>query len=270
MGSPVPFTLCEVGAGTGSLTADLLGAAADANAPWIGAVDVVLVERSATPETMPGWRLRRTIEEVAPFEGLLIANELLDNLPIRLVVDDTEIRVGESGGELAFVPEPDPDRLRPDPVGVRRFLDQVARVLLRGYVLLIDYSGSGIRTFAGHGLSEDLLDSPGDRDVTASVDWAVVEDEAQRRGLKVNGRQPQRDLLMQLGLTTTLGSLRDAELEAVRAQDHWASLRFRDQWTRATALVDPAGPGGFEALLLGRDVPPGLPWGDSAVSPPRP
>lgn len=260
---PVPFVLCEVGAGRGALIADLLGAAADSGAAWVGALEVVLVDRcvpAKRADAPAGFRLARDLSEVEPFQGIVLANELLDNLPVRLLAGQEEVRVGERDGRLELVPKASDYRV--DPVGIRAFLDQVDRVLLRGYVVLIDYGarGGGVRTFAGHRLGEEILEEPGERDVTASVDFDLVASEAVARGLDVLGRQSQRDLLLCLGLGSSLKSLREAELAAARAQDIWESLRMRDRWTRAGALIDPEGPGGFEVLTLGRGVPAHMPW----------
>jgi SAM-dependent MidA family methyltransferase len=163
---------------------------------------------------------------------------------------------------LALVPAA--PRYRVDPTGIRSLLDQLARVVVSGYVILLDYgagtSRGAVRTFAGHEVGEDLLARPGERDVTASVDWADVEASARVRGLEALGRRTQRQFLTTLGLSRSLQSLRAAELAALRAKDTWERLRMRDHWTRGAALIDPAGLGGFEVLVLGRGVPAGLPW----------
>src|SRR5207249_9778241 len=86
LGQPVPFTVCEVGAAGGGLMADILGAAADAAQEWLGAAEVVLVDRGSPVEAeRAGFRLARSLAEVAPFQGVLLANEVLDNLPARLI-----------------------------------------------------------------------------------------------------------------------------------------------------------------------------------------
>ena len=265
MDDPVPFTLCEVGAGRGRLMAELLAAAADAAAPWIGALEVVMVERGLTPAEDPpaGFRQLAELSDVRPFEGVLLANEVLDNLPVRLLAGDVEARVAERAGRLTLVP--DVPAYTVDPVGIRSFLDQVGRVLARGVAIFVDYGAPGpseraLRTFSRHSRGEGILSDPGERDVTASVDWDVVEVEARARGFDVLGRRSQRETLLALGLGSSLATLRSAELSAAREQDTWQSLRMRDRWSRASALVDPAGLGGFEVLVLGRGMPPGVPW----------
>jgi SAM-dependent MidA family methyltransferase len=268
LGRPVPMMVCEVGAGTGRLLADLLGAAADRGDPWLGAADIALVERGeaasrAGGADLPGFRVAARLADLAPFTGLVLANELLDNLPVRLVAapggGTQEIRVGESNGRLVLVPSDVEFGL--DPVGVRAFLDELALVMVSGYAVLIDYSTDSLygqlRAFREHRQDADVLADPGDCDVTASVDWDALIEAAGRRGFTLVARLSQRELLMSLGLTSALHLLRAAELAAVASEDTWQSLQMRDRWTRATALVDPNGPGAFEVVILGRNVPSG-------------
>ena len=256
LGRPSPFTLCEVGAGRGELAAEILGTAADAGHAWLADVEVVLVERGGpTPGAV------RRLSEVRPFEGVLLANELLDNLPVRLRHGGEEVMVAVDGERLTLVPPAETYEV--EPVGILRFLDDLSRVLLRGYAVLFDYGArhpGAVRTFAGHRLGEDVLEAPGEVDVTVSVDWDRVEREARARGFDALGRRTQRRVLVDLGLRASLEMLRAAESAAFGRQDVWEGLRFRDRQTRASALLDPEGLGGFEVLVLGRGVGPGLPW----------
>lgn len=92
LGRPERFSLMDAGAGRGTLARSVL-AARPACAP---ALRYVLVERSAALRAGHGPLLERppgpcaAVESVPdlhakPFEGLVVANELLDNLPVRLL-----------------------------------------------------------------------------------------------------------------------------------------------------------------------------------------
>src|SRR5439155_23733289 len=160
LGRPMPFTLCEVGCGSGRLMADLLGAAADAGAAWLQQAEVVLIERrpapaGGVPDTV---RWSRSLVEVEPFTGVVLGNEVLDNLPVRLrSARGEEIRVGAGTGGLEFVPDADPVVV--DPVGARGLIADVAATLTRGFVLLIDYGSRGVagpRAFQAHGIGDDV------------------------------------------------------------------------------------------------------------------
>jgi SAM-dependent MidA family methyltransferase len=89
-----PFDLVEAGAGNGRLGADILRAATRRDAAFYDAARLHLVEASAAARAAQGATLsdvRDRLASSAPtlpdsFEGALIANELLDALPVHQVV----------------------------------------------------------------------------------------------------------------------------------------------------------------------------------------
>ncbi len=85
IGRPDPFTVVDLGAGPGTLARSVLAAApACRDALRYVAVEVSGPQRERHPE---GVESRAELPE-APIHGVVIANELLDNLPFRLVVFD--------------------------------------------------------------------------------------------------------------------------------------------------------------------------------------
>jgi SAM-dependent MidA family methyltransferase len=92
--APSPFDLVEAGAGNGRLSADILRAACSRDREFYDAVRLHLVEasgaaRAAQPGTLADIadRLASSSSALpASFEGVLIANELLDALPVHQVV----------------------------------------------------------------------------------------------------------------------------------------------------------------------------------------
>ena len=123
------FDLVEAGAGSGRLTRDILDAAADRHPELYERLRVTLVERSAAARTahastLADHRARVRGSQVSlpsRITGLLLANELLDAMPVHVMtVRDgvvREIHVGERDGVLVEIEsEPsDPvlsDRLR--------------------------------------------------------------------------------------------------------------------------------------------------------------
>ncbi len=83
LGRPADFTVVEVGAGPGTLARAVLLAAPQ----WAGryvAVEVSAAQRAKHPDGVTS--LAEMPED--PFTGVVIANELLDNLPFRLAVYD--------------------------------------------------------------------------------------------------------------------------------------------------------------------------------------
>jgi SAM-dependent MidA family methyltransferase len=130
LGHPDPFTVIEVGAGTGTLARAVLGAE-PRGAP---SLRYVLVERSATlaahhgdhlvideptaagpgPRTQPGPRVESWAElPPGPLTGVVVANELLDNLAFDL------LELTPDGWQELAVGVAEPDVAEPDVVAPR-------------------------------------------------------------------------------------------------------------------------------------------------------
>lgn len=282
MGRPAPAVLVELGPGRGTLLADALRAAR-ARPEFVAAVRVHLVEtspflkerqRRTLAATHPGlkalWHDR--LEDV-PASGpvLLIANEFFDALPIRQYVRAGEgwrerrigLRPGGSG--FAFVLETVdgadlPEGLECGTVvevcleGVtlaREIGNRVTRC--GGAAIIIDYGhrqsvqGESLQSVRRHAF-HDVLDRPGDADLTAHVDFAALVAAAQSAGARTYGPIAQGIFLARLGI--------GARAEALMAGG------TSDQGQRiATALrrlVHPAEMGSiFKVLALTNpDLPP--------------
>jgi SAM-dependent MidA family methyltransferase len=300
---PDPFVVVEAGAGVGTLARDVL-AARPACAP---ALRYVLVERSdalrarhplAVPLEPPGWVLGPRAHDpladdepthqrgVGPmfaslaelpaqrFVGVVVANELLDNLPFvllrRTAAGWDEVRVGDdgSGGLVNFPVPAEPDlarlasRFAPDaPVGgwiplqqaAQQWLASALALVERGRVALFDYADATaslarrepwewVRTYRGQGRGTDPLSDLGLQDVTCEV---AVDQLAAVRPLSADSAQA--DWLAAHGLDELLTLARSAWQSAAAAPDVEA-LKARSRVAEAAALTDPAGLGAFRVL----------------------
>jgi SAM-dependent MidA family methyltransferase len=276
LGDPSPILIAEVGAGDGTLARQVLEEVSDLRVEYT-AVDISPGARerlAAIPDV-------RVAERLTDPADVVLANELLDNLPFRRVRGDREIRVGLDGDRLVEVElpwdgEPGPPGVETiDPVGTRAFVGSVAEILTPGYALLIDYGGVGstggdVHGYREHHLVEDPLEEPGAADITIGVDFADVERTARSHGMEAFGPVTQRDALIGLGYEgwarselARQGELLDERkgLEAVRA---WSGR------SAASLLVDPAALGRLRWLLLassGLEAPAWMhPPGDPARS----
>jgi SAM-dependent MidA family methyltransferase len=262
LGGPSPLRVAEVGAGDGTLAGRVLDELSDVAVAYT-AVDVSPGAR-ARLAAIPGIAVAEHLTGPA---DVVLANELLDNLPFRRVRGDREVRVGLDGDRLVEVElpwdgEPGPpgiETIVPD--GIRAFVGSVAEALKPGYALLVDYGGIGstggdVHGYREHDLVEDPLEDPGATDITVGVDFADVERTARAHGLQAFGPVTQREALMALGFEAWTrrelarqGRLLDERrgIEAVRA---WSGR------SAASLLVDPAALGRLYWLVL---ASPGLP-----------
>ncbi len=262
---PDPFTVIEGGAGPGTLARSVL-AAAPACAP---ALRYVAVERSAVQRTLHPEGVDSVgewpTEPVGP--GVVLANELLDNLPFDLVESRDgawwEVRVGRSGAALAEVlvpldeqaaaalPAPAADGARlPVQRAARAWVERARRTVGPGRVVVFDYAataaellalppGAWLRTYRHHDPGTAPLDEPGAHDVTVPV---VVD---QLPGADDQGTQAA--FLRRHGIEALVDEGRRVWAERAALGD-LAALRARSRVREAEALLEPEGLGGFTVL----------------------
>jgi SAM-dependent MidA family methyltransferase len=289
LGKPSEMTVLEAGAGDGTLARQILEGL-EVVPELAAAVRYVAVERTPRARASlagAGVEVRGSLQEVEPFTGCVLANELLDNLPFRRVRRrdgrTLEVLVGEEEGRLVEVEEeapsdlvdllsgsPDGEEERPVSPEALAFVRDVARVLKRGYCFLFDYgfaegdSPGPVHAYRDHRVLEDVREEPGSRDVTAAVDLAAGAREATAAGLRVWGPLPQREALLGLGFRTWMHALRSRQTELQVTRGWRDAARAYSERQRASILIDPDKLGGLQVLVFGTDglPPPAASIGD--------
>lgn len=249
LGDPDDFAVVDLGAGDGTLSRVFAA----------NGLRTIAVERSEAARASlhaDGVEPHATIPAIA--NGLVIANELFDNVPFDLRAQTgEEIRVTTDGDRLAFTGDATTARpaLGDD---AREMIDQTARALARGYVLIIDYADPDepIRGYRDQRPVTDVLEAPGETDVTGPVDLDALAAFATEAGLQVQGHTSQRDLLARLGYREVLDAMKRQQHDARARGDSAAEVYLWNARGEASVLVDPAGLGGYGVLIL---ATPGLP-----------
>jgi SAM-dependent MidA family methyltransferase len=231
-GRPEGFTVFDVGAGPGALGRGL--ALAGSPHPYLA------VDRSAAQRARHlGLRSAAALPD-GPLVGVVVANELLDNLPFDLTLD----------GEPFDVDEPWPEvGLAPDQAVARAFVEDVLG-RLHGRRVVLDYCSTTrdmaarpwsawLRTYRGHARGTHPLADPGGQDITAEVAVdqlpAPGEESTQAEWLRRWGI----DELVEEGRRIWAERAHLGDLEAVRG---------RSRVGEAEALTDPDGMGSFRVL----------------------
>ena len=268
-----PFEVVEVGAGSGSLISPLV----DAHPVTARAVEASPAAREALESVLPRDQVLADLPEM--IRGVVIANELIDNLPMaitqRVEGEWRERWVGLEGDGLGFVDA----EVRPEvgawlhsfagdvpdggwvevQLAAQSWLREVLDRLEAGSVVIIDYGDTAenliprrrdgtLRTYRSHHLGPHPLDEPGETDITADVNFSALVATAESAGAAVS-LDRQDDFLSGLGLRYRLSETRNAELEAARSGDNSERLRLRSLKTEIETLLHPRGLGDFRVLV---------------------
>lgn len=280
LGAPVPMRLIELGPGRASMLIDALRASRTVpgflQAVVLHLVEVSPVLRLAQQQRLAPLRLpahwHGTLDEVPAGPCLIVANEFVDALPVhqavkladgwheRVVTLDAQgaLTTGVAAAALADFDVKLPDRLRlaPDgaifewrPHGLAQQIGQ--RVRQSGAALIIDYGharaglGETWQAVRGHAYA-DPLDSPGQADLTAHVDFQALAQAAQRAGARVHGPVTQRQWLRRLGIEARAAVLkahapcgRAAEIDQALARLTADGARGMGALCKAIAITDP-------------------------------
>jgi len=239
---PDPFDVVDLGAGRG----ELLAALPDVPARW----------RLTAVDRAPGMR-----SDVPPLEGLLLANEWLDSVPLEVLVDGRLVLVAPDGSEQLGSPQasawaqqwwPDGSRVEVGDSRDRAWAAAVSRVR-RGLAVAVDYGhtlADRRPTLTAYRSGRQVPPVPdGSCDLTAHVALDAVA--AATGSVLVR----QRDALQALGVGTDpngdppwpLGPAPDALGIPVVAGSSYADRLVAA--SQARELLDPDGLGGFGWLL---------------------
>lgn len=284
---PTPFVVREHGAGTGTLALAILDGLAADRSGLVESIRIQPVEIEAARLAAFEARLRAAghggrieNEGGGPVTGVVLANEVLDALPVHRVRGTAsglqELLVDWDGER--FIERPaqptTPDlaaRLRDEGIQLRDgqvaeiclavdgWIARAAKPLERGIVLLIDYGhpaaelygprrmAGTLMAYVGHRAHDDPLINVGRQDLTAHVDISAVERGAAAAGLQTLGVTSQAAFLMALGIEELL---RAVQADPATTVEDYLALR-----SSLVRLLDPAATGAFRVMAFGRRWP---------------
>lgn len=298
LGRPEQFDLVECGGGDGRLARDILARVAESDADFAAALHFTLVELSEAQREQAAAHLEPFGEQCTvtgdfpegALTGCVYSNELLDAFPVHRVVQREESEEREAGlreilvgtrktakgielaeveGELSTPALADTLARYGEPLQEGQvaeislealvWLEKVAAVLERGWLLTVDYGfrarelyGPGrlrgtLLAYRDHRTNEDWLGWPGLQDLTAHVNFTALEERGKELGFEPLGLVTQTQFLLSLGRTS--GFLQELEGGSSDRQKLEQLQQFKE-------LIHPGGMGEtFKVLLQGKGVP---------------
>lgn len=274
--------ILEIGAGSGALAADLFAELARLGCPPERYLILELSPdlRDRSRDTLAA-RAPQQLERVAwlsrlplSFTGVIIGNEVLDAMPIRMFhragQDILEMGIAVRDGVFEWAPRspesptdiPDPscfpeDGYRSEVQFVARaFVRSVGDVLARGAALFIDYgfprreyyhpqrARGTLMCHYRHRAHDDPFFLPGLQDITSHLDFSALAHAAREGGLDLLGYTTQAQFLVNCGITEILSETPAADAAA------YAPLA-----SQAHQLLSPAEMGElFKVIAFGKGV----------------
>lgn len=309
LGHPVQFTVLEMGPGKGLLARDVLQACLESESDYSQRLRYVLIEhspimRQAQEENLrefveKGWAIEwfASLDELAPesVEGVMVSNELVDAFPVHRVklaehglreifVDHQDGELFERLGDVSTTAIPAyfagiqnewPEGYTTEAhLESERWMQDVARVLGRGFVLTIDYGHTAqdyydvsrkdgtLLCYHKHRVSSDPYVRVGAQDMTAHVNFSALAKRGLEAGLQITGFTNLMSFLLGLKADRMLEALdpESAEMQAaiqfLRPQSMGQTFKVLIQHTRVEtpSLAGLTYRPFFEGALLG----PGL------------
>ena len=301
LGRPERFTVREHGAGSGALAAAIVDGLRRSGSPLGDALRYRIVERSRLRDRQVAERLAAMgaggvleADDGLPITGAVLANEVLDALPVHRVegrpdgaFDELFVGLDGSGSLVSLAGPPrDPglrDRLEAE--GIRLAPGQRAEVCLaidgwmadaaagleRGLLLIVDYGhpsaalydpvrGSLLRAYVRHRVHDDPFANVGRQDLTAHVDLTAVASAAAAAGLDHLGTTSQ---------AAFLAGLEAGELLVALQSDPATTLQgYLDARSALLRMLDPGATGRFAVVAFGRGLPGDVPLAGLGFRPP--
>ena len=242
-----PFTIVEIGAGTGRLCFDILNHLKH-NTDMYDKLRYCIIEKSSVMRAKERELLDEKVTwhdclaDIGDITGCILSNELIDNLPVHRVVmknDLMELFIDYNDGFTEVLRPAAPvltsylDKLNiilPEDhyteinLDATAWITEVSRYLKSGYVLTVDYGYTAdelcnakwregsVACYSRHTVNYNPYNEVGLQDITAHVNFSALQQWGADHGLICCGYTSQSSFLHALGIA---GHLREMELQGL-------------------------------------------------------
>ncbi|MBM7693290.1 SAM-dependent MidA family methyltransferase [Peribacillus deserti] len=212
-----------------------------------------------------------TIEELGQIEGIVFSNEFFDAFPVHVIemyrgrLFEVMVSCNSSGNDLAehLVPLENSEiisyleneklvlqekqRLE-IPLPMLEYLEKIAGILTKGLMVTMDYGYThdewelpqhrrgSLRGYYKHEMIEDVLEKPGEMDITSHIHFSALSSYLKSRGFIQEYLLRQDEFLLQLGILKEL-------------EEHYDPNPFTEKSKRNRAIRDLLIPGGISSFF---------------------
>ncbi|MFC0415671.1 class I SAM-dependent methyltransferase [Cytobacillus solani] len=274
----LPFSICEIGAGTGRFAKAFIDEWKTISAEPI---QYYILEESPYHRKLQQEELIldentkqiSCLEEITPFEGLIFSNELFDAFPVHVIENQDgqllEVMVAVKDDMLieSFVPLKNEeiksflersglklnDQQRIEiPLQLESMMTSMANTLQRGLVLTVDYGytneewmepsrrNGSLRGYYKHQQMNNILEHPGEMDITSHVHFDALIKKGNQLGLMYVHKWRQDEFLLAAGILE--------ELQENYDPNPFSAISKRNRAIRS--LIIPGGMSSFFHVIL--------------------
>lgn len=173
------------------------------------------------------------------FDGIVFSNEFLDALPVDLIRTSISgpapLLVDFDAGRFKWAADANPDTSGPirETQSCRlEWIHRIDRHLEDGFVVTIDYGYTRSEqsrfphgtclAYRNHQVVDNVLDCPGEQDITAHVDFTALQEEGERLGWTTIRYESLKEMLLRIGEA-------DGFAKALEGRNEGERLRHRLQ-----------------------------------------
>lgn len=193
--------------------------------------------RQLQKSILPSVNQVETVADLSPFSGLIFSNELFDALPVHVIEKKNgqlfEVMIGMEEQQLVekLVPLQDDsiytfleknqlklvDGQRMEiPLEMERLITMIANTITHGLVVTVDYGYTNrewmepsrrkgsLRGYRQHQLIENVLETPGEMDITSHVHFDALINKGEELNLQFISKQRQDEFLLAAGVLDEL------------------------------------------------------------------
>jgi SAM-dependent MidA family methyltransferase len=262
----LPPTICELGAGTGQLAVAIIEGLQKLNFVTKDFHYIVIegspYHRSLIKEKTKKYdflKILSSLEQLEEFDGIILSNEFFDAFPVKVAVNQDgiwkELGVTENQGRLietsrgasiemiSFIDKiglknPSPNQRIEIPMAYLDAYKYICTKIKRGVILSIDYGmlnsdvlfseriNGSLRGFNKHKLVDNILDNPGEVDITSNVLFEELAKQGEEIGFTTISLKKQNEFLLESGILDLLVEHQDRDPFSEKSRRNRSIIQF--------------------------------------------